>query len=99
VAEFAYKPTACEKKYRMIVIRKNLSIEKGEKVLFDDILYFFYITNDRDSTAEEVVFSCNDRCNQGCVLLQAMVPDVIEQMKNGPRAFRAPVDNLHSNWA
>ncbi len=46
--------------------------------------------NDRDSTAEEVVFSCNDRCNQ---------ENVIEQMKNGPRAFRAPVDNLHSNWA
>ena len=90
VAEFAYKPTACEKTYRMIVIRKNLSIEKGENVLFDDILYFFYITNDRDSTAEEVVFSCNDRCNQ---------ENVIEQMKNGPRAFRAPVDNLHSNWA
>ena len=90
VAEFAYKPTACGKMYRMIVIRKNLSIERGEKVLFDDILYFFYITNDRDSTAEEVVFSCNDRCNQ---------ENVIEQLKNGPRAFRAPVDNLHSNWA
>jgi len=90
VAEFAYKPTACGKMYRMIVIRKNLSVEKGENVLFDDILYFFYITNDRDSTAEEVVFSCNDRCNQ---------ENVIEQMKNGPRAFRAPVDNLHSNWA
>ena len=28
-----------------------------------------------------------------------MVPDVIEQLKNGPRAFRAPVDNLYSNWA
>ena len=44
----------------------------------------------RDSTADEVVFSCNDRCNQ---------ENVIEQLKNGPRAFRAPVDNLYSNWA
>ncbi len=83
----------------MIVIRKNLSKEKGENVLFDEIRYFFYITNDRHSTAEEVVFSCNDRCNQDGVLLQALMPDVIEQMKNGPRAFRAPVDNLYSNWA
>jgi len=90
VAEFDYQPTACEKTYRMIVIRKNLSVEKGENVLFDDIRYFFYITNDRESTAEEIVFSCNKRCNQ---------ENVIEQMKNGPRAFRAPVDNLYSNWA
>ena len=90
VTEFDYKPTACQKSYRMIVVRKNLSVEKGEWVLFDDIRYFFYITNDRDSTVSEVVFSCNDRCNQ---------ENVIEQMKNGPRAFRAPLDNLYSNWA
>lgn len=90
VAEFEYRPTACHKTYRMIVVRKNLSVEKGENVLFDDILYLFYITNDRESTSEEIVFSCNDRCNQ---------ENVIEQLKNGPRAFRAPVDNLYSNWA
>jgi len=90
VAEFAYRPTACHKTYRMIVVRKNLSIEKGENVLFDQIVYFFYITNDRASTAEAVVFSCNKRCNQ---------ENVIEQLKNGPRAFRAPLDNLYSNWA
>jgi hypothetical protein len=90
VAEFEYKPTACEKTYRMIVIRKNLSVEKGENVLFDRIRYFFYITNDRESSAEDVVFSCNDRCNQ---------ENVIAQMKNGPRAFRAPLDHLYSNWA
>lgn len=90
VAEFAYRPTACHTTYRMIVVRKNLSVEKGEQVLFDKIVYFFYITNDRESTAEAVVFSCNKRCNQ---------ENVIEQLKNGPRAFRAPLDNLYSNWA
>ena len=90
VAEFDYQPTACKKKYRMVVVRKNLSVEKGENVLFDDIKYFFYITNDRDSTKEQIVFFCNDRCNQ---------ENLVEQMKNGPRAFRAPVDNLYSNWA
>jgi len=100
VAEFAYRPTACSKTYRMIVMRKNLSVEKGENVLFDDIRYFFYITNDRESTAEEVVFSCNGRCNQAATGgFKAALPHVIEQMKNGPRAFRAPVDNLYSNWA
>jgi len=90
VAEFDYRPTACSKAYRMVVVRKNLSVEKGENVLFDDIRYFFYITNDRDSSAAEVVFSCNHRCNQ---------ENTIEQLSNGPRAFRAPVDNLYSNWA
>ena len=37
VAEFAYQPTKCNKTYRIVVLRKNLSVEKGEKVLFDDI--------------------------------------------------------------
>ncbi len=90
VAEFAYRPTKCKKTYRMIVIRKNISVEKGEQRLFDDIRYFFYITNDRESSAAEVVFSCNDRCDQ---------ENLIEQLKNGVRAMRAPVDNLYSNWA
>ena len=90
VAEFDYKPTACKQSYRMIVIRKNLSKERGERVLIEEILYFFCITNDRDSTAEDVMFSCHDRCHQ---------ENVIEQLKNGPRALRAPVNNLYSNWA
>ncbi len=90
VAEFSYQPTKCEKGYRMIVIRKNISVEKGEKWLFDKIRYFFYITNDYDSTPAEVVFSANDRCNQ---------ENLIEQLSNGVRALQAPVDNLLSNWA
>ena len=90
VAEFDYSPTACRKTYRMIVVRKNLSVQQGQRVLFDDVQYSFYITNDRESTAAEVVFSNNRRCDQ---------ENVIEQLKNGPRAFRAPLDNLYSNWA
>ena len=49
VAEFEYRPTACRKSYRLIVVRKDLSVEKGEQVLFEDYRYFFYITNDRTS--------------------------------------------------
>ena len=56
VAEFNYRPVACRKTYRMIVVRKNLSVEKGEVLLFPDERYFFYITNDWDSTATEIVF-------------------------------------------
>jgi len=90
VAEFEYQPTACKKTYRMIVIRKTIRVEKGEQWLFDKSPYFFYITNDRESSASEIVFSCNDRCHQ---------ENLIEQLKNGVRALRAPVDNLLSNWA
>ena len=90
VAEFAYRPTKCSKSYRIVVLRKNLSVEKGEKVLFDDIRYFFYITNDYKSCPAEIVHFANGRCNQ---------ENLNEQLKNGVRAMRMPVDNLVSNWA
>jgi hypothetical protein len=90
VAEFMYKPTACKQKYRMIVLRKNLSKMKGEQLLFDDIRYFFYITNDEKSSAEEIIFSANNRCNQ---------ENLIAQLKGGSRSFKAPLDNLYSNGA
>jgi hypothetical protein len=90
VASFAYRPTACRKTYRVVVVRKNLSVEKGDQVLFDDIRYFFYITNMMESPADEIVLLANGRCNQ---------ENLIEQLKNGARALQAPVDNLVSNWA
>ena len=37
VAEFEYQPEKCAESYRMIVLRKNLSVEKGQRRLFDDI--------------------------------------------------------------
>ena len=55
VAEFDYRPKKCKKTYRMVVVRKNISVQKGEAVLFDEIRYFFYITNRRELTQEEVV--------------------------------------------
>jgi hypothetical protein len=90
VAEFNYQPTACQKTYRMVVVRKNISIEKGETLLFDQIVYFFYITNDWVSEADEIVWSANDRCDQ---------ENLLAQLSGGVRALRAPVDNLESNWA
>jgi hypothetical protein len=90
VAEFNYRPSACKKTYRMVVVRKNISVEKGEKLLFDKIEYFFYITNDWVSEADEIVFSANDRCHQ---------ENLLAQLHGGVRALRAPVDNLESNWA
>ena len=90
VAEFNYQPTACKKTYRMVVVKKNISVEKGEKLLFDQIVYFFYITNDWVSEADEIVFVANDRCDQ---------ENLLAHLHSGVRALRAPLDNLESNWA
>lgn len=90
VAEFEYRPSKCAKTYRMVVLRKNLSVEKGEQVLFDDIRYFFYITTRRDLSVAEIVAHANKRCNQ---------ENVIAQVKNGVNAMRMPVEDLVSNWA
>jgi hypothetical protein len=90
VAEFSYRPGACAKDYRVVVLRKNLVVErKGEKVE-DQVRYFFYITNERDWSLPEIVYFANDRCNQ---------ENLIEQLKNGVRAMRLPVNTLESNWA
>jgi len=89
-AEFEYRPTKCKKTYRVVVVRKNLSTEMGEDVLFDHYRYFFYITNDWSMTAPEVVLEAMKRCNQ---------ENLIEQLKNGVRALHAPVNNLNANWA
>ena len=90
VAEMPYKPVACKNTYRLIVVRKNLSVEKGEVRLFDDYVYFYYLTNDWTSTPAELVLEANQRCNQ---------ENLNAQLKGGVRALTAPVDDLESNWA
>lgn len=90
LVEFGYRPGKCKRMYRVVAVRKNLSIEKGEDVLFDDIRYFFYITNDFKMSAEQVVREACQRCNQ---------ENLIEQLKNGVRALHAPVNSLNANWA
>jgi hypothetical protein len=90
VAEFNYQPTACSQVYRMVVIRKNITKEKGELRLYDEIRYFFYITNDWVSEADAIVFSANDRCDQ---------ENLLAQLAGGCQALKAPVDTLESNWA
>jgi hypothetical protein len=90
VAEFAYRPTACKHTYRVIVVRKNLKVsEPKQQRLFEDYRYFFYISNDWQSTPEQIVFSANDRCQQENVLSQL----------RASRALHAPVDTLLSNGA
>ena len=90
VAEFAYQPVACATPYRMVVVRKNISVAQGDQRLFDEIRYFFYLTNDHETAATDIVFLANDRGNQ---------ENLIAQLKHGVHATRMPVDTLLSNWA
>jgi len=90
VAEIGYRPTQCRKIYRLVVVRKNLTVEKGERALFDDVRYFFYISNQNDLWPDGLVGRANGRCNQ---------ENLIEQLKNGARAMEMPVGDLVSNWA
>ena len=90
VAELDYRPVACKKAYRVVVLRKKLVVEKGQLWLFEPDRYFFYITNDRTKSASEVVFLANDRCDQ---------ENVIAQFKGGVKALSMPVNDLVSNWA
>jgi hypothetical protein len=90
VAEFKYRPVACRRDYRVVVLRKRLATEKGQLRLFEEYRYFFFITNDRMLTAQEVVLTAGQRCNQ---------ENLVSQLKNGVHALTTPVDNLVSNWA
>ena len=55
IAEFEYSPTLCKKTYRVVAVWKDLEVTQGQKKLFDDTKCFFYITNDRESSVEEIV--------------------------------------------
>ena len=90
VAEFDYRPVACQKTYRMVVVKKYLDVTEGQSLLFYDYRYFFYLTNDRLHSATEIVLEANDRCDQ---------ENLHAQLKGAVRALHAPVDNLVSNWA
>jgi hypothetical protein len=90
VVEFEYQPSACNRPYRIVALRKNISVERGDEVLFADFRYFFYVTNDFDMDADDVIHEARQRCNQ---------ENLIEQLKNGARALHAPVNSLNANWA
>ncbi len=92
VCEFDYRPGACTKDYRVVALRKDLSVERGEDVLFHEYRWFFYITNlpAKTTSADEVVLVARSRCDQ---------ENLISQLKGQVRALHAPVNTLAANWA
>jgi len=90
IAEFPYCPLACTRDYRLVVVRKRLAIEKHGVRIREEYRYFFFITNDREMPADQVVLTAGGRCDQ---------ENLIAQLKGGVHALTTPVDNLVSNWA
>ena len=69
---------------------KKISHEKCQARLSAEIRYFFYISNDWEKDAEEMIFGANARCNK---------ENLLARLGGGVRALSAPVDNLLGNWA
>lgn len=89
IAEFDYRPRACKVPFRIVVLRKIITHERGQKLLHAEHRYLFYITN-TEHPAERVVELANERCNQ---------ERTIGELKSGVNALRMPLGELMSNWA
>ena len=90
LAEFEHRPNKASRPYRIVVLRKTIIEERGQICLGQNYRYFFYVTNDRAMTLEQVVSEANGRCNQ---------ENLLAQLKGGVRALRAPLNTLDANWA
>lgn len=89
-AEFEHQPARAEKTYRIVVLRKLIEEERGQLSVGTDFRYFFYVTNDRTLTQDQIIAESNGRCDQ---------ENLIQQLKDGARALRAPLNTLEANWA
>ena len=90
VADFDHRPKKTRHTYRIVVVKKTIVEERGQRCLGQTHRYLFYVTNDRKLSCEEVVREANGRCSQ---------ENLIDELKNGVRALRAPLNTLEANWA
>ena len=91
VAEFEYRPTACQRSYRMIALRKTIRVMQGQTLLFHEPKYFFYITNlpKKSMPTARIVSEANDRCDQENIFAQGKAMG----------ALAAPLHDIASNGA
>ena len=89
IAEVSYRPTACKRSYRLVILRKTITVKEGDNLLIPEIRYYFYLTNDCDSSPSDIVFDSNARCNQ---------ENLIGQLKSDLQALSMPLNTLESNW-
>lgn len=90
VAEFPYQPNKCGQVYRMIVLRKEIRVEKGQLRFENEFRDFFYITNIQDMSPAEVVEFIRDRCNH---------ENLLQQLSGGVHALKTPTCEFNANRA
>ena len=90
LAEFSYKPTGCNREYRMVVRRVMTRETQGQEVLFAGYRYHFMLTDKEEWTPEEVVRFGYGRCD---------IENDLEQQENGIAAMKMPTGELLANWA
>lgn len=90
IAEIPWSPTACLRTYRLVILRKTISVHKGQETLYPEKRYFFYISNCKGHTPAEIVRESNLRCNQ---------ENLNAHLNSGVHALRAPLKTMVSNWA
>ena len=90
ISEFRYKPVKCAREYRVIVLKKIIDVTEGQRHLFEDSRYLFYITNIEDMSALEALRFIQGRCNH---------ENKIEQLDNGIHALKMPAAEFTANWA
>jgi len=95
IAEMDYRPSKAEGTYRLLILRKTILFEKGQKRLLPQRHYHFYVTNIPAAQlgTAAVVRENSRRCNQENVTEQLK-----EQLKNGVEALRMSSDTLVANW-
>lgn len=91
VAEIPYRPIACAKNYRLIILKKTIHVTQG---LFENLewetRYFFYLSNRTDLSPSGIVHDARKRCDQ---------ENLNAHLKNGVHALSMPLNSLHANWA
>lgn len=90
IAEIQYRPGKCKKTYRLIILRKTMDVLQGTMNLFEDVRYFFYITNDWRCSPNDLIHFYRNRSDH---------ENDIDQLKNGVKALSPSSDTLLSNWA
>jgi hypothetical protein len=90
VATFDYQPTHCRQRYRMLVLRKQLALYRGEQRLREEYRYFFYITNELMVPPRELLLFYDERGGQ---------EHLIGQLKSSLPLFHAPTNTLLANGA
>ena len=71
IAEIEYQPRKCSRAYRLLIVRKNISVQKGERVLLMRSATFSISVTGSITPASKSSSLANGRCHQENVTLAA----------------------------